>query len=294
MRLSTRQALWAYLFLLVPLAFFLYFRIWPAVQSFDLALRQWNIVEAERPFVGLRNFERLGSDARFWQALRNTGMYALIGVPAQLALGLGTALLLERIKVLRGFFRSVYFIPYVTPVVAAAWVWQWLYSPNFGALNGILDFLGLPTQRFLQDPGQALLAVTAMVVWQNMGFQVVIFLAGLQSIPRVYYEAARIDGAGPGALFRHITLPLLNPTLVFSVVIATISFLQLFAEVVNLNFVDQGGPLGSTRTIVLYIYQMAFQRFQMGQAAATTVVLFALILAITLLQLKFFSKRVEY
>lgn len=292
--LRWRQAVWAYVFLAIPLGFFLYVRIWPALQAFNLSVREWNIVGEAQPYVGSANFRELAQDPRFGRALLNTVRYTVIGVPAQLALGLGVAMLLERISRLRGLLRAVYFLPYVTPVVAAAWVWQWLYSPHFGAINGLLEFLGLPPQPFLNSPEQALYSVVAMVVWQNLGFQMVLFLAGLQSIPRTYYEAASIDGAGSWALFRHITLPLLNPTIVFSVVVGTLQYLQLFAQVVNLNFLDQGGPLDSTLTVALYIYQVAFQRFRMGQASAATVVLFAIMLTITLLQLRFLSRRVEY
>ncbi len=292
--LSWHQAAWAYAFLLVPLAFFLYVRIWPAIQALNLSVREWNIVGEARPYVGLANFERLAADPRFGRALRNTLHYTAVGVPLQLALGLALALLLERIGRLRGLYRAIYFLPYVTPVVAAAWVWQWLYSPNFGAINWLLESVGIPGQPFLQSPGQALYAVTAVVLWQNLGFQVVIFLAGLQSIPRMYYEAASIDGAGTWTMFRRITLPLLNPTIVFSLVIGSLQYLQLFTQVVNLTFVDQGGPLNSTLTVVLYIYQVAFHSFRMGQAAAATVVLFAIMMAVALVQLRVFSRKVEY
>jgi multiple sugar transport system permease protein len=193
----------------------------------------------------------------------------------------------------RDFFRAVYFAPYVTPAVAVAWVWSWMLSPHFGLVNEVLGLLGLQPQPFLQSPSQALPTVTWVVVWQNLGFQIVLFLAGLESIPRQYYEAARIDGAEGWRLFRHITWPLLNPVLVFSAVIGTIGYLQLFTQVVNLNFTDQGGPLNSTLTLALYIYQLAFLRFQLGYAAAVTAVLFALILLVTLIQLKLLTRRVE-
>src|SRR5437870_5741293 len=188
----------------------------------------------------------------------------------------------------------LFFMPSVTPIVAAAWVWQWMYSQNFGPLNGLLAELRLPLQPFLRSPAQSLYAVTAMTVWQFLGFQVVIFLAGLEAIPRVYYEAAAVDGASGWRLFRHMTVPLLNPTLVFSAVYGTIVYLQLFTQVLNMTFGDQGGPLASTLTMVLYVYQLGFQRFKMGEAAAATAVLFAVILVITLLQMRVLSKPVEY
>jgi multiple sugar transport system permease protein len=292
--LGARRALWAYAFLAAPLAFFFAIRILPAASALFISFFRWNIVSPDKPFVGLANFEAILQDPLFWRAATNTVRYLVAGIPAQLVLGLAIALLLRRIVRYRAFFRALYFIPFVTPIVAAAWVWQWMYTPTFGPLNHLLQALGLPAQAFLRRPNQALYAVTAMVVWEYVGFQIVIFLAGLDAIPRVFYEAAEVDGAGGWRLFRHITVPLLNPTLVFSVVYSTILYLQLFTQVLNMTFGDQGGPLGSTMTVVLYVYILGFQRFRMGPAAAATVVLFAAILLTTVVQLRFFTRQVEY
>jgi len=294
MRLAARQALWAYAFLAAPMAFFLTIRLAPAAAALIISLHRWNILSPEKPFVGLANFREVWTDPLFWQAAGNTLRYAVVGIPAQLAGGLVVALLLQRITRFRGLFRAIYFLPFVTPIVAASWVWQWLYSPQFGPLTRILDALGLPTQAFLRSPHEALYAITAMVVWEYLGFQVVIFLAGLQAIPRVYYEAAAMDGADGLRAFRHITLPLLNPTLVFSVVYGTILYLQLFTQVLNMTFGDPGGPLGATETVVLYVYQQGFQHFRMGPAASATVLLFGAILIITFVQLRVFQTQVEY
>jgi multiple sugar transport system permease protein len=292
--LGARRALWAYTFLAGPLLFFLAIRILPAASALFISLYRWNIVSPEKPFVGLANFREILSDRLFWKAAANTLRYLVAGIPAQLILGLGIALLLRRIVRFRGFFRALYFIPFVTPIVAAAWVWQWMYTPTFGPLNRLFEAVGLPPQAFLRRPEQALYAIAAMVVWEYLGFQVVIFLAGLDAIPAVFYEAAEVDGANGWEVFRHITLPLLNPTLVFSAVYGSIVYLQLFTQVLNMTFGDQGGPLGSTITAVLYVYIQGFQRFRMGPAAAATVMLFAAILAITLLQMRFLSRQVEY
>ena len=291
--LKRHQTRTAYTFLALPLAFFLIVRFLPTFLALRMSLFDWNILKEQQPFVGLDNYRELFQDAKFGQALKNTALYTLIGVPAQIALGLGIALLLSRITALRGLYRAIYFAPYVTPIVAAAWVWQWLFSPQFGPINTILDALGLPPQPFLTSTGQALPTTAALVVWQNLGFQVVLFLAGLAAIPRTYYEAAEIDGASGWQAFKGITWPLLNPTIVFSVVTGTIAYLQLFTQVVNLNCTDQGGPLGSTLTVALYIYQMAFGRFSMGYASAITVVLFGIILLITVFQLKFLTRRYD-
>lgn len=276
------------------MAFFLSIRIAPAVTALAISLHRWNIVGAEQPFVGLANFREITADPLFWKAIANTVRYAVVGIPMQIALGLAVALLLRRIVRLRGFFRALYFIPFVTPIVAAAWVWQWMYSPQFGPLGRIFDVVGLEIPPLLRTPSLALYAVSAMVIWEYLGFQIVIFLAGLNAIPAVYYEAAAVDGAGGFKLFRHITVPLLNPTLVFSIVYGTIIYLQLFTQVLNMTFGDPGGPLGSTETVVLYVYTQGFQRFHMGQAAAATVVLFGVIMVISLAQLTVLSRPVEY
>ena len=292
--LAQRQALWAYLFIGLPLAFYLLVRIYPALSSLSMSLRDYSPLKPVKPFIGLENFQTALFDPALGKALLNTALYTIIGVPAQLLLGLGVAVMLSNINHYRGFFRALYFAPYVTPIVASAWVWQWLLNRNFGPVNALFSAVGLPTQPFLGSPSQALASVAALVVWQQLGFQIVLFLAGLEGIPRTYLEAASLDGANSWQKFRHVTLPLLNPTIVFSTVVGSIGFLQLFAQVVNLNFGDQGGPLDSTLTVALYIYRLAFQNFRMGYAAAITVILFAIILLVTLLQLRVLRRRVDY
>jgi multiple sugar transport system permease protein len=182
----------------------------------------------------------------------------------------------------------------MTSTVAVAWVWRWLYQPQFGPINVLLASLGLPQQLFLKSPQQALPSITAVAVWQGLGFVIIIFLAGLQQIPDMYYEAAKIDGASAWQLFRHITIPLLNPTFVYLAVLQTIRFLRMFTEVVNMSSQGAGGPLNSTVTVVLYVYRRGFSSFKMGYASALTVVLFVVIMGITLIQLKVLTRRFEY
>ena len=304
--LSQREAIWAYVFLAVPIAFFALIRFWPALQSFYLSMFTWHVDPARRRFLGIEYYRELLSNEVFHQALKNTLMYAVITVPASMILGLTIALLLQGVFRGRGWYRAIYFAPYITPAVAVAWVWGWMYNYNFGIINTLLiewyvflenfglERFAIEPQRFLTDPELALYSVAALVVWQQLGFQVVIFLAGLQGIPRIYYEAARIDGANPWDLFWHVTLPLLNPVIVFSVVITTINALQLFDQIVNINFTNQGGPLNRTLSIALYMYQEAFLRARLGYAAAVTVVLFGIILIVTLVQLRLTQRRVEY
>ncbi len=295
MTLSQRRALTAYGLLALPLAFFLFIRIVPTISALQVSFYQWDMLSDERPFVGLNNFQTLAGDQVFRTALGNTLKYVVLGVPIGLVLALAIALALTRIRHLAGLFRTLYFVPFVTSLVAVSWVWRWLLQPQRGSINELLGAIGIPSQPFLQSTSQALPSIVAVNVWHDLGFQIVIFLAGLHAIPDVYYEAARLDGASRWALFRHITLPLLNPTVVFLAVTSAISSLQVFTQIQNMSAQGTGGPLNSTLSLVLYVYQKAFGgAYQMGYAAAMTVVLFALILVVTLLQLRFLSRRYEY
>jgi multiple sugar transport system permease protein len=198
---------------------------------------------------------------------------------------------------LRGLYRLIYFIPFMTVAPAVARVWKLAYVPQVGTFNLILERLGLPQQPFLQSPGQALYAVIAVIIWQSIGFAVVIMLAGLNQIPAVYYEAAQLDGASPVQLLRHVTLPLLNSAIVFLTVTLTIGALQTFTVVFLLTSdmgSTMGGPLDATRTLVLHIYDYGFRRYEMGYAAAMTVVMFVMMITLTLLQLRLIGRRVEY
>ncbi|MDQ6670785.1 MAG: sugar ABC transporter permease [Chloroflexota bacterium] len=293
--LRQRRTLTAYGLLLVPLAFFLLIRLLPTLSALQVAFYQWDMLSDDRPFVGFGNFQRLASDGVFHAALANTLKYVLLGVPTGLILALVTALALLRIHRLAGFFRTIYFIPFVTSLVAVSWVWRWLYQPQRGTINELLGLVGIPSQPFLQSTSQALPSIVVVNVWHDLGFQVLIFLAGLNAIPHLYYEAARLDGAGRWAVFRHITLPLLNPTIVFLAVTSAISSLQVFSQVQNMSAQATGGPLNSTLSIVLYAYQKAFGgAYQMGYASAMTVVLFVLILVVTVVQLRLLTRRYEY
>ncbi|MFF2910816.1 carbohydrate ABC transporter permease [Paenibacillus sp. NPDC057934] len=287
---QTQRYLFIYIVLGIPLLYFLSTRMVPIFYAFNVSVREWNLLSSEKPFVGFDNFSTIFSDEIFSKSILNTFKFVLIGVPGQLIAGLAVALLLQSIYRFRGFFRTIYFIPYVTSIVAVSWVFRWILMRN-GWLNEVLLQLGIEPQLFLQSPRQALILVTLTMIWQSIGFQMLVFMTGLEAIPRMYYEAASIDGASGWRKFVHITLPLLNPVIVFSAVIGVISYLQSFGQVLSMT---NGGPLNSTTTMVLYIYNLAFQQFKMGRAAAATVVLFAIILVLTLLQLKVLNKKVEY
>ncbi|MEW9702016.1 carbohydrate ABC transporter permease [Paenibacillus sp. SI8] len=295
MRLKYRHQRYVFIYgcLLIPLLFFLLVRILPIFYSFNVSFHEWDLLSETKPYVGFTNFAFVLHDEKFLASLRNTFIYVVLGVPGQLLVGLIVALLLQRITRFRGLFRTIYFIPYVTSIVAVSWVFRWILMPN-GAVNSILLQIGLPPQLFLGTPDQAIYVIIGTMIWQAIGFQMLVFLTGLEGIPKLYYEAADIDGAGSWQKFRKITLPLLNSTIVFSVVIASISFLQTFTQVKNMSPGGTGGPLNSTNTLVLYIYQLAFKSYKMGEAAAATVILFAIILVLSLIQLKVLSKKVEY
>ncbi|MCY4520674.1 MAG: sugar ABC transporter permease [Caldilineaceae bacterium] len=297
--LRQRQVLWAYAFLSIALVFFVIIRWYPALLSFNIAFRDWNTFKGAGPWVGLENYAAIWDD--LWKprsdvraAFTNTLGYVLYGVPAQMVLALAVALLLDRIRVLSTLFRVAYFAPYVTSAVAVAFVWNWLYLPQTGLLAQVFDLLRIPEQPFTKSPDQALASIAAVAVWQTLGYSVIIYLAGIKQIPATYYEAARIDGAAGARLFQHITLPLLNPVIVYLTVLSTISFLRLFALVQNMSPQGTGGPLKSTTTVVLEVYRKGFSSYDMGYAAALTVVLFFVILLITVVQLRFLTRRFEY
>ncbi len=286
-----QRYLFIYLTIGIPLLYFFVTRLVPIVYSFSISVREWDILSRSKPYVGLANYASLFADEAFRKSLANTFLFVAVGIPGQLAVGLAVALLLQGTTKLRGFFRTVYFIPYVTSIVAVSWVFRWLLMPN-GWVNEQLLNLGLPAQLFLQSPHQAPYVVILAMIWQSLGFQMLIFITGLEGIPKMYYEAAHIDGATAWRRFRHITIPLLNPVILFSAVIAGISYLQAFAHIVSMT--QDGGPLNSTRTLVYHIYKLAFKSFDMGSAAAATVILFAIILAFTLLQLRILNRKVDY
>ncbi|MGX1789581.1 carbohydrate ABC transporter permease [Bosea sp. NPDC055332] len=289
--LQQKQVVWAWGFLAVPILFYGLIRFYPTVEAFIISTTNWNLMSSPS-FVGLANFKRLMADPVFWQVFRNTFLYLLIGTPLSLVLAFTIAYHLDRVRFMHGFIRALYFLPFLTTATAMAWVWRWFYQPvPIGLINDLLSSFGLAQQPFLRSTTQALPAVLAPAIWAGLGFQVVIFLAGLRAIPTTYYEAARIDGVSDLAILRKITLPLLKPTIIFLVVFSSIGFLRIFDQVYNMTSGDPGGPLNSTKPLVLMIYQTAFSSFDMGYAAAQTVVLFLVLLCVSLLQLRLLRDR---
>ena len=259
----------------------------PLVAALFLSLTDFDIYAvadlANLRFVGLGNYARLLQDAAFWQAVRTTIVYVVLGVPLTLALALGGALLLDsKLARFRGVLRTVFFAPVVTTLVAVAVVWRYLYHPRFGLFNHMLGMVGVPPVDWLGNPRWAIVAITLLAVWRSFGYGLVIYVAGLQAIPRSLYEAAELDGAGPWRQFRDITLPLLKPTTLFVAVITTVGLFQIFAEPYVMT---RGGPLGATTSVAMLMYQQGFRWWSMGNAAAIAFVLFALVLLASGLQM---------
>jgi multiple sugar transport system permease protein len=260
----------------------------PIAAALALSLTDFDIYAVAHPrdlrLVGLANYTRLVHDARFWTALENTLYFVLVGGPLSVAVSLAAALVVNARAVrLKGLFRTVFFLPVVTTLVAVAVVWRYLYHPRHGLLNHGLALLGLGPVDWLGDARWAMPALILLAVWKNFGFNMIVFLAGLQAIPERLYEAARLDGAGGWQELRRVTLPMLAPTLLFVAVTTTIGYFQLFAEPYVMT---QGGPGNATLSVVLLMYEEGFRWWNMGYGAAIAFVLFAIMLAATLLQLR--------
>jgi multiple sugar transport system permease protein len=247
--------------------------------DFDLyALADWHAAR----WIGLRNYTHVLQEPLFWQALRNTLYFALVGGPLTVAASLGAALMVNARAVRwKTAARAVFFAPFVTTLVAVAIVWRYLYHPRYGLLNALLGHVGIHQIDWLGDPHWAMPAIIVMATWKNFGYNMLICIAGLQSIPRDLYEAAELDGASPWRRFRHITLPMLGPTLFFVAVVTMIGYLQLFTEPYVMT---RGGPLRATTSLVLYMYEEGFRWWRLGVAAAIAFLLFLLIVAFTAVQ----------
>ncbi len=232
-------------------------------------------------FVGAANYLELFQDGDFWRAMLNTLYFVILVTPLQVGLALFMAVLVNGSGVWRRMLRVSFFLPVVTSMAVLAVVWSLLLNPGAGAFNTLLQKLGLPPQPFLDSPRQAMLCLAAMSVWQGVGFQMMIFLAGMQAIPPALYEAARLENAGHWQCFRRITLPLLKNTMIFVVYVTTVFAFKLFVQP---HLITRGGPRGATRTLILMLYDEAFTNLRYGKAAAISVVFFAVVLAISLLQ----------
>jgi len=260
----------------------------PVAAALALSLTDFDLYALADPgtarFVGLKNYVELVGDPDFWQALRNTAYFVVVGGPLSVAVSLGAAILVSsKLTKWKGLWRTVFFAPVVTTLVAVAVVWRYLYNAEYGLLNSALGAVGVPAIDWLGDPVWAMPAIIGLAVWKNFGYNMIIFVAGLAGVPEELYEAAQLDGAGWWARFRHITVPELAPTFLFVGVITMIGYFQLFAEPYVMT---EGGPLRATVSVVYLMYEEGFKWWNLGYASAVAFVLFALMMVGTLIQLR--------
>ena len=284
-----RQDLIGWSFALPFVILFGVFLALPILAAFLFSFTSFGLRDITNPIgasvVGVDNYARLLSDAKFWKSLGNTVYFVVVGVPLTLALGLVIANALSRgITRFRTAFRVGYYLPVITSIVAIAVVWRFLLNPDFGLINLLLAKVGITGPNWLANSALAMPSIIAMAVWRNVGFAMVVFVAGMQAIPSMLYEAAAIDGAGRWQSFRYVTLPMLRPTILFMLVITTIGYLQLFEEPFVMT---GGGPLDATLSVTMYMYQQGFTFFHQGYASAIAYVLFVIVAIVAFLQFRF-------
>ena len=293
------KTMWAFIFIAPAVIFLVFFSFIPILFSGWISLNNWDLITPlnKMKFMGTDNYTYLFQrDDIFKAGLRNTFVFTIAGVTINTILGLAGALLLNSKIRFRTFWRSIYFLPIVTAPLALGMMWYSLLNKNFGLINNLLGYLGIPPQPFLSSPDTALACIIGIAVYQYVGYYIIVSTAGLQGIPQEYYDAAAVDGASPPQSFWYITLPQLRPVLLFLIVTNTIGALQVFDLVFATTTgvaaeTSGGGPANSTMVIVLHMYNTAFKFFKMGRASAMAMVLFVIILLITLIQLRLLQKR---
>ncbi|MFH1825495.1 MAG: sugar ABC transporter permease [Candidatus Firestonebacteria bacterium] len=290
--MKKKEQILAYIFLIPAGVIILVFYIFPTFYSWWISLFNWDLILKIKEFTGIKNYVNLFSDFEFWKSLFNTFYFALGTIPASIIISLIIAICLN--SKIRGlsFYRTVYFLPVITSINAVAMIWLYIYHPDTGLLNYLLSLFNISSQKWLLDPVLAMPAVILMSIWKNLGYDIIIFLVGLQSIPKEYYEAAQIDGANTFKAFKYITLPLLMPTLFFVAIVSLISSFHTFTQVFMLT--RDGGPLHSTSVIVYYLYENAFVFQKMSYACTVSVVIFIIVFSLTLIQYKFWGEKVHY
>lgn len=285
-----REAVAGYLFLMPNFMGFLIFTIFPVIGSLLLSFSDWNMITSP-VIVGFENYQTLGKDPLLLQSLSNTAFFSFLSVPLSIMLALFLAVIIN--KKIRGinFFKAAYFLPTIYSTVAVALIWQWIYDYQAGLLNHIIGWIHLGPYPWLVSPQWAMLSVVGVAVWRGVGYNMLIFLAGLQGVPAELYEAARIDGAKQWQIFWHVTRPVISPTTFFVTITSIINSFQVFDITTVLT---NGGPGNATNTLVMLIYQHAFQFFRMGYASAIAYVLFGIVFVFTILQAWLSKRWVHY
>ena len=303
-----------YLFILPALLIVVIFRFYPILQAIRMSFFTWGLAGPLK-FIGLKNFARLFIDPKFYQSLGNTFWYVLFVVPLTVVCSLFFSYLLNQKIKGRGIYRTLYYLPVVTSIVAISVVWKWLFNPDRGLINAILNvfnlsglkwlndtrgvfeiifsYLGINLSGFFAGPSIALLALIIMAIWHNLGYCIIIFMASLQNVPAQYYEAARIDGAKGWNIFWYITIPIISPALFFVLVTQTIIAFNTFTPVYVMTQ-PPGGPLGTTSLVVYYLYEQSFKLWNLGYANAIAFVIFIIIFLLTQMQKRFIERRVSY
>lgn len=272
--------------------YFLIFSVYPIIYAMYISFHEWGLMDKVHPFVGFQNYVSIFQDEVFIICIKNTLWFAVLNVTLGTCLGLLTAVFVNSLpKCMIGAMRGIMFMPVVTSMIAVSFVFQLLYDPARGLINYLLGFLGIGPFMFLSSPDQALASIMVTTVWKNLGYNMVLFIAGLTSIPHNLYEAAEMDGANKWWQFWKITIPLLKSTTLFVVVTAIINSFQAFTQIYNMT---EGGPGTASRTIVMHVYETAFRFFSMGKATAMAFVLFGMILVITFIQLRCFHSDSAY
>ena len=292
-RVDWSITLFCYAMLAPVLALFAYVRVYPIAWSVVLSFYRWDMIRPRKPFVGLDNYVALFGDENFLLALKNTAVYSFATVGLSTVLALPLAVFLANRGRLSAFYQTVYFLPVITPMVPMAIAWKWIYDYNYGILNYILSFAGIPAIPWLTDPNIALWALVIMGVWKMLGYNLILFLVGIRNIPATIMEAASLDGVSEWQRFWWVTLPLLKPILLYVVVTATINAFNVFTQVYVMTLGSQAAPGQAVRVLVFDIYQNGFQYFHMGYASAEAVMLTLFVLGFTILQFRFMRSQGE-
>jgi len=266
------------------LAFYAVFLVYPIIQAFIGSFHLWNPLKGQFHFIGWENYADALTEDLFWTSMTNNLVFTVSVVATRVGLALVIALAISRVKHLKSLFRTVYFLPVISSLIAVAFVWRLIYEPNVGLVNKTLALVGITGKNWLLDPDTALFAVVVMTVWKDLGYAVVLLLAGILNLSPEVFEAAAIDGASRGQVLRRITLPLLNPTVVFVVVTSLISYLQTFAQIFVMT---NGGPGTKTYLTTYQIFNEAFVKYNFGSSSALSFLLFLVIMVLTWVQLRF-------
>jgi multiple sugar transport system permease protein len=312
--MSKKTDLGGYVFILPALIVIIIFRLYPILQAVRMSFFNWGIA-GPLEFLGLKNFTRLFIDPKFYQSLSNTFWYILFVVPLTIIISIFFAHFLNQKIKGRGLHRTLYYVPVVTSIVAISVVWKWIFNPDRGILNALFHVVGLDGLHWLNDsrgifesicapfglnlsgffagPSIALVSLIIMAIWHNLGYCIIIALAGLQNVPAQYYEAAKIDGANEWSMFRHITIPIISPIIFYLLITQSIIAFNTFTPVYVMTQ-PPGGPLGTTSLVVYYLYEQSFKLWNLGYANAIAFVIFIIIFLLTYVQKRFIERRVYY